>query len=99
MSLTFGDALQIFTLVMLGALAVDRWVHRREIQEAITAKDLSGILNDLRILTQRMDNAARRSSEREGKVQAAINDLKLDMREAQTQLRISQRHYESHDID
>ena len=99
MSLTFGDALQIFTLVMLGALAADRWIHPRELHEAITGKDLSGILSDLRILTQRMDNASRRSSDREGKVQAAINDLKLDMREVQTRLTIHPRHYEPHDID
>ena len=92
MSLDFGDALQIAIVVCLAALAVDRWIHGREFNER-------KLLEDVRDLKENFTNASRRSSQREGKVQRAINGLKLDMREVQTTLKIQPRPYEPYDID
>ena len=91
-SLSFSEALQVVTILSVCVLAIDRWIHRREFNE-------SKVLDDVRTIKEQIANASRRSSAREGKVSAAVNGLRLDMREVQVHLKIAHRAYEPYDIE
>ena len=75
--MSFGDALQIATIVVMGALAVDRWIHRREFNE-------SRLVEDVKTLKEQVRHYANKSSENEGRVSSKIISMELDIRELQT---------------